>query len=142
VNNVTIGGDYAEHFEKTDSSFATGHALMTQLFDSDTLFLHSDTLMAVAGKTDTAGHDKKHMLFAFHKVKIFKTDLQGTCDSLVYNYRDSTIRLFRRPVLWSGQNQLTADSIHMQLANSDIDRIYMSTPHLLLPAPTACSLPS
>jgi lipopolysaccharide export system protein LptA len=125
VNQVIIGGDFAEHYEKTDSSFATGHALMTQLFDGDSLFLHSDTLMAVSEKGDTSSDTKKHTLFAFHNVRIFKSDLQGSCDSLVYDYRDSTIRLFTKPVLWSGLNQLTADSITMQVAHSKIDKIFL-----------------
>jgi len=125
VNQVIIGGDYAEHYEKTDSSFATGHAIMTQIFDGDSLFLHGDTLMAVSEKGDTSRKTNKHTLFAFHDVKIFKSDLQGSCDSLVYDYRDSTIRLFTNPVLWSGLNQLTADSITIQVAHSKIDRIYL-----------------
>jgi len=125
VNKVIIGGDYAEHFEKTDSSFTTGHALMTQIFEGDSLFMHSDTLMAVAGVVDSAGKDKKHTLFAFHNVRMYKSDMQGSCDSLVYDYRDSTIRLFTAPILWSGLNQLTADSITLQVANSNIDKIYL-----------------
>lgn len=126
ANKVTIGGDYAEYYEKTDSSFATGHALMTQLIEADTLFLHSDTLMAVGGKRDSTKAKRNYNMFAFHQVKIYKSDLQGSCDSLAYDYQDSTLRLFQEPVLWSGLNQLTADSISIQLSNSAIDKIYMT----------------
>jgi hypothetical protein len=51
--------------------------------------------------------------------------MQGVCDSLVFNKEDSTIKLFYLPVLWSGLNQLTADSITMQTANSEITHIYL-----------------
>jgi lipopolysaccharide export system protein LptA len=128
VNKVIISGEYAEHHEVTDSSFVTGKAMMTQIFDNDSLFLHGDTLMAIADQktvlTDTS-QNKKRDLFAFHHVKLYKSDMQGTCDSLVYNYRDSTIRLFRNPVLWSGLNQLTADSVTIQTENSEITKMYL-----------------
>jgi hypothetical protein len=52
--------------------------------------------------------------------------MQGVCDSLVYNRTDSTIRLFYDPVLWSGVNQLTADSIYLQTANSEITNIFLT----------------
>jgi len=129
VNKIIISGNYAEHHELIDFSFVTGRAMMTQIFVNDSLFLHGDTLMAIADHkdhdADSTGNRKRN-LFAFHHVKLYKNDLQGTCDSLVYNYRDSTIRLFRNPVLWSGLNQLTADSITIQTANSEISRMYLT----------------
>jgi len=128
TNNVIIEGDYAEHHEQQDSSFVTGHATMIQIYDTDSLFMHGDTLKAVADPssivTDSAGSRKRNM-FAWHNVKLFRNDLQGKCDSLVYSYSDSTIRLFTNPALWSGLNQLTADSITIQTANSKIDKMYL-----------------
>ena len=128
TNKVIISGDYAEHHEKEDSSFVTGHATMIQVFENDSLFMHGDTLKAVADpndqSADTSGNRKRN-LFAFHHVKMFRSDLQGKCDSLVYSYADSTIRMYTSPVLWSGLNQLTADSITIQTANSKIDKMYL-----------------
>jgi lipopolysaccharide export system protein LptA len=131
INKVIIGGDYAEHHEVQDSSFVTGQATMIQIFDKDSLFMHGDTLKAVHEPTDssklatdTAGN-KKRNLFAWPHVKMFKNDMQGKCDSLVYSFKDSTIRMFNQPVLWSGLNQLTADSINIQISNSRIDKMYL-----------------
>ena len=128
TNKVIISGDYAEHHEKEDSSFVTGRATMIQVFENDSLFMHGDTLKAVANSkdqsVDTSGNRKRN-LFAYHHVKMFRSDLQGKCDSLVYSYADSTIKMFAAPVLWSGLNQLTADSITIQTANSKIDKMYL-----------------
>jgi len=128
TNKLIIKGDYAEHHELTDSSFVTGHATMIQIYGSDSLFMHGDTLKAVVDSSDhsvdTSGNRKRN-LFAFHHVKMFRSDLQGKCDSLVYSYVDSTIRMYNSPVLWSGLNQLTADSITIQTANSKIDKMYL-----------------
>ncbi|HLZ17358.1 MAG TPA: hypothetical protein VKQ08_09975, partial [Cyclobacteriaceae bacterium] len=38
---------------------------------------------------------------------------------------DSTLYFYRDPVLWTDENQMTADSIHMLLKNKRIHRIYM-----------------
>jgi len=128
ANHVIISGEFAEHHELTDSSFVTGHAMMTQIYDTDSMFLHGDTLMAIGhpdpGRSDTG--ITRRDLFAFHHVRLFKNDLQGSCDSLVYNFRDSTIKLFRNPILWSGLNQLTADSVTIQTGNSEILQMYLT----------------
>jgi lipopolysaccharide export system protein LptA len=98
---------------------------MIQEMDGDSLFMHGDTLLAIGEPgTDSSKSEKKN-LFAFHHVKLFKDDLQGSCDSLVYKSADSTISLYRNPILWSGLNQLTADSMLMQTANSGITNIYL-----------------
>ena len=128
VNKVIISGDYAEHHETEDSSFVTGHATMIQVYGNDSLFMHGDTLKAVVDSSDhsvDSSGNRKRNLFAYHHVKLFRSDLQGKCDSLVYSYSDSTIRMYREPVLWSGLNQLTADSIRIQTANSKIDKMYL-----------------
>jgi hypothetical protein len=39
--------------------------------------------------------------------------MQGKCDSLVYWSKDSTLQMFREPVVWSGTNQMTSDYIEM-----------------------------
>jgi lipopolysaccharide export system protein LptA len=126
VNAVLITGKYAEHNELTENSLVTGRAEMIQIFETDSLFLHADTLSAISdtlARQDTS--NQKRTLFAFHNVRIYKTDLQGRCDSLVYSFRDSSIELFRVPVLWSGANQMTADSVKLQTAYGQISHIYM-----------------
>jgi len=59
------------------------------------------------------------------KFKTLQNAVQGIADSLVYQSSDSTLYFYRDPVLWSDENQMTADSIHMLLKNRNISRIYM-----------------
>lgn len=120
IQKVIISGDVGYYDEINQKSFVTGRTLLTQLFDKDSLFMHADTLYA---SYDTISKNKSY--FAFHKVKLFKTDLQGACDSLVYTSSDSTVRLFNNPILWSDKNQMTADSIYIQLANNNIDKLFL-----------------
>jgi lipopolysaccharide export system protein LptA len=56
--------------------------------------------------------DKDTKIFmAYHRVRFFKKDLQGICDSLSYQMKDSVMRLFVDPILWADVHQLSADKI-------------------------------
>jgi lipopolysaccharide export system protein LptA len=82
------------------------------------MYLTADTLIAI-DEQDNA----KDKLLAFNNVRIFKNDLQGKCDSMVYNTGDSTIFLYVDPVLWSQGSQMRADSIDLKLVNKKIDKM-------------------
>jgi len=118
---LTIFGDDGFYDRKNGVSKVYGNAYLAKVMDSgDTLFLSADTLVSI----ENADPRKKRLL-AYHSVKIFKTDMQGIADSLVYLSSDSTLYFYRDPVLWSDENQMTADSIHMLLKNKNVSRIYM-----------------
>ena len=57
-------------------------------------------------------------VLAYPKVKIFKTDLQGKCDSIHTNQETGLTKLYRNPVVWSDKNQITGDTIYLK---SNID---------------------
>lgn len=120
TDDYIISGDFGKHYEKTKQSFVTGHALMTQIFEDDSLFMHADTLRSVS---DTSGKD---YVYAFHGVKLFKKDLQGKCDSLYYSSMDSTLQMFYDPILWSEQNQITGDSISMRMKGGKLSKLFVN----------------
>jgi lipopolysaccharide export system protein LptA len=135
TQNLNIKGDLALHYEFLDLSVVTGHALLMQTYEKDTLFMHADTLKAqgddiglktkkTAPKKDSL--DKKEAdqrLYAYHHVKFFKSDLQGKCDSLTYIVSDSIMKLYGRPTLWNDENQLTADSIDVHTGEESLRSI-------------------
>jgi lipopolysaccharide export system protein LptA len=65
------------------------------------------------------------LVLAYHKVRFFRGDLQGKCDSLAYWSKDSTIQLYTEPVIWSNKNQLTANYIEMINRSKDPDEVKM-----------------
>ncbi|MCC7051046.1 MAG: hypothetical protein IT239_04635 [Bacteroidia bacterium] len=109
---ITITGTYGEFYEKQGRSFVTGKALLMQTISKDTLFLHADTLLAV---NDTV--TKTKTLYAYKHAKFFMNQMQGIADSLVYAYSDSIIKLYSLPVLWNEENQITADTIIIEMEN-------------------------
>jgi hypothetical protein len=60
---------------------------------------------------------------AYHGCRIFSKDLQAKCDSLSYSFKDSVIRLYTSPVLWTAENQLTSDSMAIFTKNRQTDRM-------------------
>ncbi|MCM4154465.1 OstA-like protein [Gramella sp. AN32] len=115
VNKSLVTGHYAEVFRDKDSVFITKRALAASLQDKDSLFIHSDTIM-ITGKPE------KRILRGFYDVRIFKTDMSGRSDSLYSDQSSGLTKLInlnagdatRKPILWSGLNQMTGDSIHLQ----------------------------
>lgn len=57
---------------------------------------------------------------AFHKVKVFKKNLQAVSDSLFFTAADSTLRLYQNPILWADTSQQTGDTIHVLIKNKKI----------------------
>jgi len=119
LENMIITGEHGRVFELNDSAVVTDKSLLIQIFDNDSLFMHADTFKVY----QTA--EGKQNLFAYYGVRIFKNDLQGVCDSIVYSLSDSTIKLFTDPVLWSEENQLTADRIDIRTANNKIHSLFL-----------------
>ena len=119
--NMHIYGDDGYYDKKNGMSKVWGHAYVAKVTDEkDTIFISADTLMSVES-VDPA----KKRLLAYHHVKIFKRDMQGVADSLVYISKDSTLYFYRDPVLWNGENQMTADSIRILILNKKINRVYL-----------------
>ena len=120
TQNLMISGDLAKFNNADSSSIITGNTEMQQYFDKDTLFLHADTLIAALDSTR-----KHNVLRSFYHVKFFKSDMQGICDSMVFSEADSSIKLFRNPIVWTQENQMTADSMRILKYDGEIKRIYL-----------------
>ncbi len=105
--------------------------LLSILVGKDTLFLASDTLIS----SETPDSLAKKILEAYTDVRIYKTNLQASCDSLSYSASDSLFKLYRDPIIWSDTSQFKADSIYMQLANNQIDKIILYQNGLIINTP-------
>ena len=64
------------------------------------------------------------MIKAYHNVRMYRSDTQLVCDSLVALNTDSIIRLYREPILWSESNQVTSDSMAIHTFNQNIRKAH------------------
>lgn len=120
INSFIINGNRAELFERKDSSIITIDPLLILIMENDSLFLHSDTIVAF----------KKNKLEKVVKastgVKFYSENLQGKCRELYYFNNDSNICMYHNPILWAQEYQMTADSIIMEMKNKGIDKLLLS----------------
>ena len=90
---------------------------------SDTLNLSRSAEALAVDSVAVAALDTTKITFinVYNKVKIFRSDLRGACDSLIYTTIDSIARFYTNPVLWNeDKNQFTADSIQLSIRNNEI----------------------
>lgn len=125
--NLTIICERAAYNRETGfikaSGGRSGRPLLRSLLEGDTLFMTADTLLSLRG--DSLQGDSSRALYAFHDVRILKSDLQIICDSLSYSTADSIFRLYKAPFIWSDTTQFNADTMHLELVENKINRIFL-----------------
>lgn len=121
VNKSIIRGHYAEVFREKDSVYITKRAVAVSLRENDSIFIHADTLQ-VTGKPEN------RIIKGFYRARFFKQSItdeeptSGMCDSIYVNQQSGITKLLRNPVLWSGENQMTGDTIHL-LSNKQTEKL-------------------
>ena len=115
AQHVTLQGEYGYYNEQTGYAFATDSARFLEYSQGDTLFLHADTLQMVT--VDSVYREIK----AYYGVRFYRFDMQGVCDSMQFNTRDSVLYMYTEPVLWNEQYQLYGDTIAIYMNDSTIE---------------------
>ncbi|MBR4803480.1 MAG: hypothetical protein IK032_02430 [Bacteroidales bacterium] len=121
ANNIFCTGHYGEtdgirHYNYLTDS-ATAHFVNDK---NDTLFMHSDTVYST-----TDDDNEFQTVSAYHKVRLYRSDVQGQCDSAFYNVPDSLLTLYYNPIAWYDTSQCTADTIVMKMDTSGIKTIHL-----------------
>ena len=106
INRSIIRGHYAEVFREKDSVFITKRAVAVSVQEQDSVYIHADTLM-VTGKPED------RIIRGFYDVRLFKSNMSGKSDSIHVRETTGLTQMLGRPVLWSENNQLTGDTIHL-----------------------------
>ena len=117
AENMIILCDYGEYNEKENSMMATQFPVLINISDGDSIFITGDTLRSATDTNDV------RMFRAYHAVRLFKSNLQGVCDSLYYSDTDSLLRLYQAPILWSDSSQFSADTITVMMADNRIRQV-------------------
>ncbi|MGB4959299.1 MAG: LptA/OstA family protein, partial [Saprospiraceae bacterium] len=108
LTDLTIPKDTAEFVTLLDST----------LFSSDTSLTISRGDSIFTGIIDTIDY-----FVGYPNVRMYKSDMQAVCDSLVFNQKDSIFTLHRLPFVWSDSSQISGDTIDILLASKSIDRM-------------------
>ena len=112
INKSVVRGHYAEVYREKDSVFITKRAVAVTLQQKDSVYVHADTLR-ITGKPEN------RILRGYYRARMFKygapgeQPTSGKCDSIYSSENTGITKLITNPVLWSGENQMTGDTIHI-----------------------------
>lgn len=121
-DKLVIYGQSYDHYKTQKIGKIYNQAYIAKIEEGqDTLFMRADTLISI----DSDDPSKKRIL-AFNNVRIFRNDMQGKADSVEYRNADSTLVFYQNPVLWSGGNQMTADTISMLIQNNTVSKVFLT----------------
>lgn len=115
VHSTILDGDYGFHDERKNYSFATKRARAREFSQKDTLYLHADTIKTYLDK------DSLRIMVASPRVRFYRVDLQGVCDSMTMEQRDTILRMYKHPIIWSDARQIFGNEIFVHLNDSTVD---------------------
>ena len=122
-NKNMMLSQYCLYNDSLGYTMTTDSAVAVDFSQPDTLWMHADTfkIFTINIHTDSVYRE----MHGYHKVRSYRTDIQGVCDSLVYITRDSCITMYRDPIVWNGEQQVLGEVIKIYLNDSTIERIHV-----------------
>ncbi len=126
VNHLVVRGQKGVYNRISNTGLVSGKPLASVKMENDSLHMAGTRLKSV---TDSSG---KKSLFVWNHVQLYKTDIQGRCDSLHYSQKDSAIYMHVEPVLWNKQNQMKSDTIRIRMVDSKIEKAWFDQNSLII----------
>lgn len=118
ANNTIINGNKVNVSDKTKKGIITDSSHIIKILNDDSVFIASDSIFIFY---DTSNTLKKILLK--DKTKSFSKKLSSVCDSILYNFRDSTITMFGKPISWVNSYQIVSKKNIIKLKEEKIDYI-------------------
>jgi lipopolysaccharide export system protein LptA len=119
VNKTILYSDWADYNDSTGYLFATKRPVLVSIDNKDSMWVRADTFISVKQNPKDSIRD----LFGFKNVRMYKKDMQASCDSLAYIGKDSVYYFYRKPIIWSDSSQFTADSINAKMKNKELEKV-------------------
>jgi lipopolysaccharide export system protein LptA len=111
-NNVTMFGNYLEHFDSTDYSKMTEDPRLMQI---DTTEKGEIDTLAVKSLVMESYDDSAKKLIATDSVVIVRGGLAARCGLVYYYTKEERIELYQKPIVWYDENQVTGDTVFLTL---------------------------
>lgn len=124
LNKNAMTGNYCYYDDRIGYTMGTDSACVLDFSQgADTMYMHADSIKMYTFniKTDSV----YRVMHAFNHVRMYRTDIQGVCDSLVYQTQDSMMIMYKDPIIWTGVQQLLGEEIRAFMNDSTIDSIYV-----------------
>ena len=113
-----IKGGYGEIYEKKDSAIVTDKPYTVKILDKDSVYFSAEKIITYQKADAKDITRKKSFLRAFYKARMYKSNAQARADSISFNETDGIMHLFKKPILWSGEKQVSGDKIEVYFNTS------------------------
>ena len=123
VNKNIMTGNYGEYDDVNGYAMCTDSAVVVDFSQRDSLYMHADTFKLYTFNIDTDSVYRK--IHAYNKVRAYRIDVQGVCDSLVYNSQDSCMTMYKDPIVWNMSQQLVGEEIRVYMKDSVVDHAHV-----------------
>ncbi len=121
VNKNILICDYLYYEENEGLAVASDNPVTMEYSQGDTLYMHSDTIKMYTYNIDTDSVYRK--IHCYKKVKAFRNDIQAIADSMMYNTADSCLTMYKSPILWNENKQVTGKKIIAFLEDSTLKKV-------------------
>ena len=120
-----IKGGYGEIFEKKDSAMMTKSPYAVKVMEKDSIYFAAEKILSYQRPDSLDIKVKKSFLRAYKKARIYKSNAQGRADSIAFNETDGVMHMYTKPILWSGEKQVTGDKVeaYFNTKNENIDSL-------------------
>lgn len=147
ANAYTILANNVKSNNKTGGVLATQKPVMIVKQEKDSIYIAADTLysgkltelekyrkvpdisdtlqLAKTSTTNATDSNSNRFFEAYFNVRIFSDSMQAIGDSMFYSFQDSAFRLFKNPIVWAQENQITGDTIYLYTENKKPKRFYV-----------------
>lgn len=124
LNNNAMTGNYCYYNDRMGYTLGTDSACILDYSQgADTMYMHGDSIKMFTYNINT--DSAYRTMHAYNHVRMYRSDMQGVCDSLVYLTSDSMMIMYNDPIVWAGSQQLLGEEIQVFMNDSTIDSIYV-----------------
>ena len=124
LNNNAMTGNYCYYNDRMGYTLGTDSACILDYSQgADTMYMHGDSIKMFTYNINT--DSAYRTMHAYNHVRMYRRDMQGVCDSLVYLTSDSMMIMYNDPIVWAGSQQLLGEEIQVFMNDSTIDSIYV-----------------
>lgn len=122
--NRYIKGGYGEIYQDKDSAMVTDKPYAVKILSKDTIYFSAEKFITFQ-KIDKKTQTKKSYLRAYKRARFFKSNAQARADSISFDETDGVLHFSIKPILWSGEKQVTGDKIeaYFNTKNENIDSL-------------------
>jgi lipopolysaccharide export system protein LptA len=122
ANGVNIYGDSLIHIEQKKFTLVLKQPRLVKIDTSASGII--DTMVVVSREMQSI-QDTAERFVAIDSVRMVKGDMSARCGKATYFVKNDFIALQTHPIIWSGENQITGDSIRIRMEDKRIRSMWV-----------------